>query len=337
MIYTDPVEAAPAVRQALEQAQRILLLSHVNPDGDAIGSMLAMWHTLHAMGKSVVALASSTPPGSVQVLPGYNHIQHYDRGMSLPDFDLVCLLDASTLERTGPVYEAHATTLSVRPLVIIDHHITTIGEGQVNLIVPESSSCADLLYRLLVAMDVPITPPLATCLYMGIVADTQSFQTGGTNAQALRAAADLMADGADQYTVVRSMYYTTPQSTLRLLGLSLCQLHFEQEHGLAWTVVSQEMVRETGADESATDEVILAVQRMAGVRLCAVFKERQDTTQTKISLRSVLGVDVATIARSWGGGGHSQAAGATLSLPLERAVQETLPLLRSHLSQSKET
>lgn len=328
MIYSDPVVAAPRIAAAFAQARRVLLLTHVNPDGDAIGSMLALWHTLQGQGKSAIALASSPFPGLVRVLPGIDHVQIYDRGMSLPDFDLVCLLDAFSLERTGPVYEEHTTTLSVRPLVVIDHHLTQVGEGATNLIVPGSASCADLLYRLLLAMGTTITPTIATCLLMGIITDTQSFQTGSTNAGVLQAAADLVALGANHQSIIRSVYYATPYTTTQLIGLSLNQM--QREGSLIWTSISQDMVRQTGAEDGATDEVIQMMQRIDGVRVCAIFKERQDG-DTKLSLRSVKGIDVAAVARTWGGGGHAQASGATLPMSLEDAPREVLPLLRSLL------
>jgi bifunctional oligoribonuclease and PAP phosphatase NrnA len=330
MIHTDPAVAAPAITAALEEAQRVLVLSHVSPDGDAIGSLLAMWHMLHAQGKVAMALASSPMPSFVKFLPGIEHVQVYDRGMALPAFDLAVLVDASTLERTGPIYEDYATVLTSQPLVIVDHHVTTVGEGKVNLIQPRSASCAELVYQLMQALDVPITPPIATCLLLGVTTDTQSFQTSATGATSLRVAADLVELGANHQAVVRSVYYETPYSTLRLQGAALS--HIQREGALAWTWVSQEMMRQTGADDGANDELVHVLQRVTGVRICALFKERQNG-ETKLSLRSTPGIDVAAIARTWGGGGHSQAAGATLRCSLAQAQAEVLPLLLQRLQE----
>ncbi len=328
MIYTDHLAAAPMFVELLARAQSVLVLTHVNPDGDAIGSMLAVCHALRHMGKTPLALASSALPSYTMGLPGVEQVQVYTRGMPLPPSDLIWMVDTATLKRVGPIYEDHAATLTSRPLLIVDHHVTNSGEGTLNLIVPESASCADLLYRLLRAMDVPITPDLATCLFMGLITDTQSFRTSSTNPLALRTAADLLADGADQRAVVEAVYFSVPYSTLCLMGMALNGL--QREDGLIWTSVTQEMLRITGAEDEATDEAIIRMQRMDGMRLCVMFKEREDGT-VKISLRSQPDIDVASIAQIWGGGGHSQAAGATLMMDLAAAYHEVLPRVRAAL------
>jgi len=331
MIHTDPVVAAPLLAEAFAQADRVLILSHINPDGDAIGSMLAMWHMLESEGKMPVALASPGMPGFVQVLPGIEHVLVYEQGMLLPETDLVCLVDASHMDRVGPIYDDHTATLASRPLVIIDHHVTTIGEGKINLIDSGSASCADLIYRLLRAMRAPITPEIATCLFLGLFTDTQSFQTSASNPAALRAAADMLEAGASQEDVVRAVSFSTPFTTLALLGLSLS--HIQRDGGLVWTYISQDMMRSCGADDAASDVVTSTLQRVEGGLICALFKERQNG-ETKISLRSIPGIDVAAIARIWGGGGHQQAAGATLPMPLPAAQQEVLTVLRDKLKKA---
>lgn len=328
MIYIDPVAAAPAVTAALERAQRILLLTHVNPDGDAIGSMLGLWHALHALGRTAIPLAPSALPGYTLSLPGVEHVQVYEHGVALPETDLVWMVDTANPERVGRLYKEYAEVLNARPLIIVDHHVTNDGRAMINVIQPEAASCAELIYRLLRAMQVPITPTIATCLLLGLTTDTQSFQTSSTNPAALRAAAELLEAGADQQAVVHAVYYTTPYSTAQLIGLALSQL--QRQGALIWTHVSQEMMRRTGAEEEASDDVVQVMQRVAGVRICALFKERFDGT-VKISLRSTPGINVAAIAQIWGGGGHMQAAGATLPMNLETAQREVLPHLRAAL------
>lgn len=329
MIYTDAAAAAPAFSAMLARAERVLLLTHVNPDGDAIGSLLALWHVLQGMGKTALPLASSDYPAYTTGLPGIEHVQVYTPGAELPAADLVWMVDTATLTRVGRIYDDHAAALKERPLMIVDHHVTNTGEGTLNLIAPQAASTADLLYRLLRALEAPITPEVATCLLMGLTTDTQSFQTSSTNPVALRTAAELLEAGADHYAVVQAVYYSTPYSTLRLNGLALNQL--QRDGSLIWTSIPWEMLQATGAEDEATDDVVNRMQRMEGMRVCALFKERADGT-VKISLRSKPGIDVATIARTWGGGGHTQAAGATLLMNLEAAQQEVLPRLRAVLA-----
>ena len=329
MIYTNPTEAAPAIAEQIARAETILLLTHVNPDGDALGSLLGMWHALTAMGKQVIPLASSALPSYCMWLPGIEHVAVFQRGMALPPSDLVIMVDTASLARVGKVHEQHGEELAGRPLVIVDHHVTNVGEGLVNLIVPSSASCAELVYRLLRAMGAPVSADAATCMFLGLTTDTQSFQTSSSNADSLRAAADMIEAGADQRAVVHHVYFSMPYSTLQLSGMALSQLRRDGE--LIWTRVTQDMLRATAAEDEAGDDVMRQVQRTEGGRVFALFKERHDGT-VKISLRSVPGINVALIAATWGGGGHMQAAGATLPMPLDKAEVEVLAALRAALS-----
>lgn len=328
MIYTDPNVAAPAMLKVLERSERILILTHLNPDGDAIGSLLAMWHALHAMGKTALALASSPLADYMLALPGIEHVAVYERGTPLPVSDLICMVDTAEPYRTGAVYEDHSDLINSHPLIIIDHHVTNAGRGNVNLIDSTSASCAELVYHLLRAMKIAVTPQMATCLLMGVMTDTLSFQTSSTRPQTLHTTAELLEARADHDMVVKEVYQSLPYATIRLVGLALGRLQRDGE--LIWTTITQEMLRETGADELASDDVVLMMQRVAGARICAMLREREDG-QVKVSLRSKPGIDVALIARTWGGGGHIQAAGATLPMNIEAAEQEILPRLRQAL------
>lgn len=333
IIHTDPSFIAPALNEMVARAERILLLSHINPDGDAIGSMLGVWHTLHAMHKTAIPLASSALPSFALSLPGIEQVQVYERGTPLPDADLIWLVDTATLARVGPIHDDHAATLSSRPLIIVDHHVTNEGEGTLNLIDAGAASCAELVYTLLRAMNAPVTADGATCLLMGMTTDTQSFQTNSTRPETLRIAAGLLEAGAHHQTVVRNIYYATPYSTAQLLGLALSQMQCED--GLLWTIITQEMMQQTGADDGAYDDVLMVMQRVEGVRACVLFKEREDG-KVKLSLRSTPDLNVAVIAKTWGGGGHAQAAGATLPMDLAAAAQMVLPVMHTLLKNDQQ-
>jgi phosphoesterase RecJ-like protein len=330
-MHTDPAAAAPHIAQTLAAANRILILSHINPDGDAIGSMLGVWHILRAMGKTATPLASSAYPESAEALPGIEHVQMYQPGMPLPPADLIWMVDTANPQRVGPPYDEHASELNHLPLIIVDHHVTNDGLGRVNLVDARAASCAELLYRLFREMDVAVTPETATCLLLGLTTDTQSFQTNSTGPQTLRIAADLVESGADQSAIVQKVYYATPYSTAHMLGLALS--HVQREDGLIWTHISREMMQQTQASDSAYDDVTSVMMRIEGMQISALFKERDDGN-VKLSLRSKAGIDVAAIARTWGGGGHTQAAGATLQKNLDEAQREVLAVLRERLNTS---
>jgi len=326
MLTHDPLVAAPAVADHIAAAGRILLLTHVNPDGDAVGSLLGMWHALTAMGKSALPLASSPLPSYTDQLPGVDQVVVYKQGTALPAHDLLMMVDTANLARVGRIYDEHGSALTQQPMVIIDHHVTNVGEGSVNLIDPQRASCAELVFDLLKALGAPISPQAATCLQLGITTDTQSYQTNSTNAASLRASAELVELGADQQAIVRRVYFHTPYSTLLVIGQALAQL--QREGDLLWTVMTTALIRQTGAEDEAGDEVVKLMQRTAGGRVFVLFKERYDGS-VKISLRSIPGIDVAAIAQTWGGGGHRQAAGATLQMGLAAAQAEVLSVLRA--------
>ncbi|HEX5691817.1 MAG TPA: DHHA1 domain-containing protein, partial [Roseiflexaceae bacterium] len=252
----------------------------------------------------------------------------YQHDSPIPDVDLAILADTASLARAGRVYEEHAATIGELPIVVIDHHVTNDGGGQVNLIRPASASACELLYSLFKEMNVAITPDLATCLLLGLTTDTQSFQTSATKAESLHIAADLIDLGADHARIVHEVYYALPSSSAVLIGKAMAEMR--RDGPIVWTVISQAMSRATGAEDEAADEVVRMMQRIEGVRALVMFKERMDGT-TKISLRSKPPINVAKLAQVWGGGGHAQAAGATLLMSPAEAEREVLPRLHELL------
>lgn len=326
MNYTNPTEAAPAIAEKIAAAQRILLLTHINPDGDALGSQLGMWHALRGMGKDVTALIVSDAPAYTSWLPNIDKVQLYRPHDTVPDVDLIILTDTASLGRIGPIADEQRDLLDRTPIVIVDHHLTNDGKGTVNLIDVASGSTCELLYLLLEAMNVEITPAIATCLLLGLTTDLQSFQTSATTPRGMRVAAALVEHGADQRRVVDEVYFAVPASSTVLMGMALSTMHLAQ--GVAWTIITQDMFRTTGAEDEAADEVVRAMQRVEGVKALVMFKERHDGT-TKISLRSRPPLNIAVLAQRWGGGGHAQAAGATLMMPPAKAAEELLPLLNA--------
>lgn len=325
MIFNDPALFAAPLAERIAAAQHILILTHINPDGDAVGASLAVWHALGALGKQRTAILTPPIPGYAGWLPGADQIVLYQSGMALPSADLAILVDTAHLTRIGPIYDEHAATLATLPVVVIDHHVTNDGGATLNLVDPDSASTCDLLYRLFCAMGAPITNAIATCLLLGLITDTQSFQTNATRSASLRAAAALLEANADHAQIVRAVYYGLPASSAALMGRALAGLRCE--HGVVWTMVEKSMFEETGAEEEAADEVIRVLQRIGEARVMALFKERSDGT-TKISLRARTPLNVATIAQRCGGGGHAQAAGANLPMTPAEAAMVVVPLLK---------
>jgi phosphoesterase RecJ-like protein len=326
MIYTDPVAFAPLLAARLATVRQPLILTHLNPDGDAIGSLLGMWHALRLLGKPAIALAVPPVPSYASWLPGAEQIVVYQRGDRLPECDLVIMVDTATIQRTGPVADAHGDELQALPRIIIDHHMTNDGSGDLDLIRPAAASTCELLYQLFGAMGLAITAELATCLLLGVTTDTLSFQTSATTGASLRAAAGLLDEGADHRQVIDHVYNALPASGAALVGRALAGLRCED--GIAWAMITRSMVQETGAPDDTIDEVIQLMRRIGEARALVLFKENRDGT-TKLSLRSRPPLNVAAFAQRWGGGGHAQAAGATYPGNYDQAESEVMPLLKA--------
>jgi len=333
MRYTNANEAASAIAARIQDKQHILMITHVNPDGDAVGSLLGLGLYWEQQGFQVTMLAPTPLPeytlrlGKVGRIRVYSETPVYSETIPLPETaDIIVLVDTGDVQRIARIYHDHQAYIQARPLIIIDHHATNSGEGTVNLIDASLSSNCELLYQLLCAWNAKITPDIATALLMGITTDTQSFKTSNTTPSALRAAADLIELGADRALIMRDVYSNIPFETAKLLSLALSEMR--QDQAIAWTHVTQVMQRSVGASDDASAEVTDYMANLGGLKATALFKERRDGS-VKVSLRSVPGVDVSAVAQHFGGGGHRQAAGATLPGPLADAEQKLLAVLRA--------
>lgn len=336
MIYTQAAQAAPAIAAQLRGKRHILLITHVNPDGDALGSLLGLGLYLEQQGHQVTMLAPTPLPiytlrlGAVDRILVYSATPVYSETLTLPEsVDQIILVDTGDVQRIARVYEEQREYLAARPLIIIDHHATNSGEGLINLIDASLSSNCELLYQLLRAWDAQITPEIATALLMGITTDTQSFKTSNTTPSALRAAADLIEFGADRQLIMRDVYSNIPFETAKLLSLALSELR--RDGAIAWTHVTQVMQRSVNASDDAAAEVTDYIANLGGLKATALFKERRDGS-VKVSLRSVPGVDVSAVAQQFGGGGHRQAAGATLDGPIHEAEARLIEVLRAEVA-----
>jgi phosphoesterase RecJ-like protein len=334
MLYSNVADAAPAFARLLAEqgagGRSILIVTHVNPDGDAIGSLTGLGLALEAMGHRVTMLAPSPVPPFVARMPAVQRVQCFTDQPALPeDVDLVMLVDTGDLRRIGRVWDEARSYLEARPLAIIDHHVTNSGEGSVNLVAPDRASTCELVYELVRAWDAPVTPDIATALMLGLVTDTQSFRTSNTSPESLRVAAELLEAGADRERIVQDVYRSIPAPTARLLGLALGVMQYDEQ--IVWTHVSLAMQEAVGVDVDAYSEVTDYLAKLGGFRASVLLRERTDGT-IKVSFRSLPGVDVAAVAQRFGGGGHRQAAGCTIEASLSGAEAIVLAELRAQLA-----
>ena len=313
-----PENPVAAILEVLGKGERFLVCSHSRPDGDAVGSMLAMGMLLRQMGKHADLVTADSIPAVYRDLPGADGIRLALRVRGA--YDAVILLECDSLDR--------AKILGLEPYfhINIDHHTSGKNYGRLNWILPEAASVGELVFRLVKAAGATITPEMAVCLYTTVLTDTGGFCYGGTKASTFEVARELAEAGADPIQVARKIYYSTPVAKLKLLGAALSTLHVED--GLAWLWVTNADVERTAAAEEDHEGIVDHAVGVAGVQ-AAVYLRELPEGRIRLSLRSKGSLDVAAIAERLGGGGHEKAAGLTLEGPLEQAREEILAVLRN--------
>jgi phosphoesterase RecJ-like protein len=297
-----------AVRAQIAPAQRILLVTHVGPDGDAIGSLLGLGLLLEAQGKAPTLACQDPVPDSAAFLPGSERIVQSVAG----EYDLLISLDCSDPRRMGDVV---TDDLSPLPLVNIDHHVTNTYFGAVNWVDPGSVATAQMVLALADAAGWAVTSSVATCLLNGILTDTRSFRTANVDDAAVAAALRLMQAGASLTTITRQALEQRSLASVQLWGEAIT--HVELDDGVLSAAITQEMCRRWGVSDK---EFSGLANFLSGVR------------EIDISMRSAPEIDVSTVALALGGGGHPQAAGATLHGGLVEVRARVLDRIRSSVA-----
>ncbi len=317
----------------LHAAQRLLIICHVAPDGDAIGSLLGLGWLLGGPadaaegegdaplphGREVVLACADPVPPQFQFLPGAAAI------LSQPPqraWDAVVALDASDMERLGSCYQPDL--YGNAPLINLDHHLTNCYFGTLNYVDPAAAATAQIVVELADALQAEISPPAATCLLTGLVTDTLSFRTSNVTPGVLEMAARLMACGANLAEITERALNQKSLNMMRLWGMALAGLRAER--GVVWTRITQESRSAVGAPEMGDGGLASFLIHAPEATVCAVFSEKPDG-RVEIGFRARNGWDVSGLALELGGGGHPQAAGCTIDGPIASAEARVLPLL----------
>ncbi len=313
----------------LNRSRKVLVVSHVHPDGDAIGSLLAIGLALQAMDRTVCMYNESPIPAVYRFLPRMGDIV---RQFESPEtFDTVVVLDCGDLERIGKA----ARLLHAGSVVInIDHHVTNTRFGHLQLIETEACATAELVYRLIKALPVTIDSAMASAIYTGILTDTGSFRFSNTNQQAFAICAEMIQRGANAYEVAQHVYGTYSLGRIKLLNLALDSLEISPNGRLSIMTLTQRMMAETGTQSEDIDGIINYARRIEEVKVAALIHEISRNPQDKpggpsqyhVSLRSDGAVDVSQIAARFGGGGHISAAGFSIETTLAQLKQQIITL-----------
>jgi phosphoesterase RecJ-like protein len=302
-----------------------LLTSHSRPDGDAIGSVLALAEVLDQLGRKVDIVLADPVPSTYSTLPNLHRIHHtasandIDPGRNVP----AILLECDGIARTGLL------GLEGRTLINIDHHASGRPFASVNWIDEHACAVAAMIYRIAVTAKVEITPSMATCLYAAILSDTGAFTYSSTTAGTFALVHDLAAHGANPSQIARDIYFCNPATKIRLLGIALSNLQTEGD--IAWTWVTSEDMDRIGAVAEDCEGVVNYLISIAGVEAAVFLREVADASQFRLSIRSKGKIDVARIAEHFGGGGHRSASGCTVNGPLDVAIDRILTQLRTGL------
>ena len=316
--------AIARISDLVERSRRVLVVSHIDPDGDALGSQLAFGEYLRLQGKDVFLLRDSDIPDKYAFLPG---IEKVIKAESLADdfaVDTAVILECPNQQRVGSAMRFITDGVAV---INIDHHPDARELGTVNWFETAASSVGEMLTEFFEATGADITPTMATCLYTAIVTDTGRFRFPATTERTMAIGGKLIRLGADPQAICDNVYYNMRPSTLRLTGRVLHEIEFHYDNRVCFLHLTDQMLKETGAESAESDGMVDYTMYSGTVRAGALFKET-DGGATKVSMRSRDAIDVSAIAASFGGGGHRNAAGCRVEGDLAHAKSIILEKLQ---------
>ena len=317
-----------AIYEATLKGRTFLVAAHANPDGDAVGSTLALGRVLEALGREVVMYNADPTPEYYRFLPGWERIvDTVDPSLTL---DVMFVLDCSEPRRLGE--EGPSLVNRARTVINLDHHLSEGNLGDIRLTDVRAAATGVLLWRLFNKMDALIDRAAAECLYTALITDTGSFRHSNTNTEAFEMAADMLALGADAFKM-SGLIYATTERRIRLLGLVISSLTMHLGGKVATLLATDEMFDQTRTHSADLDGILDHARAIDGVEVAALLRPLEDG-QTKVSLRSKGGVNVAALAEVYGGGGHHNAAGLRIAGDIKTAEAAIIKAAKEALAES---
>ena len=317
--------ACRRVCEALLRYRRIVVTSHMRPDGDSIGSSLALAWALRELGIDARVVHRDPPTPQLAEFPGTGDIEV---GGAIPQgTEAVVVLECGDLARTG------LSGFDGLPVINVDHHPGNTGYGDVHWFDGTAAALGEMVFEIIAELGVPLTPQMATQLFVAVVTDTGSFKYPGVSPRTFSVSARLVEAGADPVSVARKLYDSHSLGRLRLQGAILQTLEVEQDGRLALLTLTDAMLAASGSAPDETDGLINLPLTVKSIQAVACFKEAGDG-QWRVSLRSKGDIDVGRVARGFGGGGHRNASGCTLQGSLDRVrgliVERLAPEVAAH-------
>jgi phosphoesterase RecJ-like protein len=309
----------------INKSSKIAVTSHVQPDGDNVGSSLALCLALQKLGKQAMYVIDDNIPEVYRFLKGAREVDRLSSLTAL-DYDLVIAMDCGDMERLGKVRQLAEKTR----LINIDHHISNTRFGEINLVEENASATAEIAYKLIKSMGIFIDRDIAECIYTGIVTDTGMFQYSNTSEETHSITAELIIAGVSPSDIFNKVYQNSPKEKVILMKEALKSLEFYNDDKVSCISISKAQIDNIAKEDLDTEGIVNLGRDIAGVEV-SIFLKEKETNVVKVSLRSKSYVDVCVIAKDFGGGGHVRASGCTITGNLEQAKQQILLALQKQI------
>jgi phosphoesterase RecJ-like protein len=317
------------VAKALLEAKRIAIISHKNPDGDTLGSQLALGGALKELGKDVVLYNKDKVVSKFNFIAGADQVAQYHDGMELPE--TVVFVDCAEPQLAG--FTVEDDVLMGKTIINIDHHASNKHYGKWNYVISTAGANCQNIYHVIGAIGGTITKEIATALYTGLSTDTGNFMFDNVSSETLRIAADLKDIGANTDAVRLKLYESSSKKKIEMLKYILNNLHISADGQYAWSSISHQMIEELQPESTDIDGLINTIKDIEGVEIAILFRG-VEANRTKASLRSKVWADVNQIAGMFGGGGHVRASGVSIDGDVEYAAAlmepAVLDIIRQH-------
>lgn len=317
--------SAGLMAEFLKERDDFVLLSHTAPDGDTIGSMLALYFALTAMGKRVECVCNQKVPYIYSFLPGADTVLLPDEAQPAATAVAIDCADIKRMSAGQALFEGAEKTAQ------IDHHVTNEAYADLNYIGRETAAAGELVFEVIRLLPVELTKDMATCLYTAIMTDTGNFAYANTRPHTLITAASLLEAGANNNEINRLVYKTVPLHKQKLLGLAITKAEFSDDMKIGLTSITLEDMASCGAGEEDTEGIIEHIRDVEGDEIAIMMRESAKN-KYKVSLRSKVYADVGAVAARMGGGGHRQAAGYSTEGDYESVRQNVIQMAMEALS-----
>lgn len=319
------------IRDVLLSQKCVAIISHNNPDGDTLGSQLALASALSNAGVETMLLNNDTISEKYRFAAGNWQIQPYTEGLELPE--TVVFVDCANMELAG--YSTDHPALNGRMIINIDHHASNKQYGALNYVKADAAANCQNMYHVICALGAEITPEIATALYMGLSTDTGNFLFDNATSETLRIAAELKDCGADTNALRLNIYESSSHKRIALMKYILNDLHISRNGKYAWSKLHYDMMQELQPESTDIDGLINTIKDIDGVEVAMLFRGVGEN-KTKVSLRSKAWADVNAIANQFGGGGHIRAAGCSFECAAEPAAEQLVPAVQKYIEETEQ-